>query len=85
MGRRLGRELCDEGMCLLCGQQMHRFGAHAEGCMCGGDVTRRHNGINYLVYKQCQSAGIRPELEKSKILSVAKSQRDLGRRRPQAG
>ena len=82
VGRRLGRELCDEGMCPACGNQMDRFGAHPEGCMCGGDVTRRHNGVNYLVYKQCQSAGIRPELEKSKLLSGAKSQRDLGRRRP---
>ena len=49
VGRRLGRELCDEGMCPSCGQQMDRFGAHAEGGMCGGDVTRRHNGVNYLL------------------------------------
>ena len=82
LGRRLGVEICEEGMCPCCGQAMDRFRAHAEGSMCGGDKTKSHNQVNYLVYKQCQSAGVRPELEKTEIFSGAKSQQDLGRRRP---
>ena len=53
-GRRLGVQLCEEGMCSLCGQVMDRFGAHAEGCMCGGDAARRHKS-DKLSYLQAMS------------------------------
>ena len=50
--------------------------------MCGGDVSKRDHRLNYLVCKQCQSAGVRPELEKSKVLNGSRTQSALGRRRP---
>ena len=36
--------------------------------------------MNYLIYKKCQSVGVRPELEKSKVLLGSISQDGLGRR-----
>ena len=69
VGRRLGLELCEEAPCPLCHQTMDRFGAHPEGCMCGGDATARHNQANLTVFRQAKTAGTTPEMEKAKLLA----------------
>ena len=79
--RRLGLELCEEAPCPLCHQTMDRFGAHPEGCMCGGDATARHNQAKITIFKQAKTAGTTPEMEKAKLLAGG-SLPNLGRRRP---
>jgi len=82
MGRRLGCDICDEHPCPLCYQVMDRFGAHAEGCMSGGDANLRHNENRDTIHAQCKLAGCRPELEKAKVLAGVLKERDLAGRRP---
>ena len=61
VGRRLGVKLCEATPCPMCHQMLDEYGAHAEGCMCGGDAVLRHNQNNFIMYKQAQTAGTNPE------------------------
>ena len=48
---------------------MDEFGAHAEGCMGGGDKVVTHNECRNTIHRQSVVAGARPELEKGGLLS----------------
>ena len=82
MGRRLGIEMCEEKPCPLCFQTLDRFGAHAEGCMGGGDAVARHNENRDTIHRQAKAAGARPELEKARLLAGVGRVADLQGRRP---
>jgi hypothetical protein len=82
MGRRLGLELNEEKPCPLCFEILGTDGAHAEGCMGGGDAVARHNENRDTLHKQAKARGTRPELEKTKLLAGLNRNVNLGGRRP---
>ncbi len=82
MGRWLGLELGEEKPCPLCFEVLDTFGAHAEGCMGGGDAVTRQNTQRDNLHKQAKAAATRPELEKTRILARALGNASFRGRRP---
>ena len=50
--------------------------------MSGGDAVLRHNQNRDTIHSQCRAAGVRPELEKARVLAGIAQEKDLNGRRP---
>ena len=67
--RRLRMRIFDEEYyCPYCDEVMDCYGDHSLSCACGGDRTKRHNLLRNRAAKICDSAGLRPEVEKPGLL-----------------
>ena len=56
--------------CPLCDELMDIYGDHALVCPCGGDRTKRHNLLRNQCARFCRGYNMRPEVEKSGLLSA---------------
>ena len=72
----------EDTYCDLCGDVMDRKGRHAALCPCGGDRTRRHNGVRDRVCKFASTARLQPEKEKPGLLQPSADQPNAAGRRP---
>ena len=70
------------GFCPLCDDTLDQFGHHCRRCCAGGDRTIRHNSIRNIIFNLCCKAGLRPELEKSRLLLPARPSDAASDRRP---
>ena len=61
---------------------MDRKGRHAAVCSCGGDRTRRHNGVRDRICKFANAAHQNPEKEKPGLLQPSPDQPNAAGRRP---
>jgi len=71
-----------DSFCELCGDVMDAKGRHAATCPCGGDRTRRHNGVRDRICAFAHDARQRPEKEKPGLLQPSPEQPNAARRRP---
>ena len=71
-----------DSFCELCGDIMDRKGRHAAVCACGGDRTRRHNGVRDRVCTFASAAHQNPEKEKPGLLQPSSDQPNAAGRRP---
>ena len=70
----------DAFYCPLCDDVMDVYGDHALVCIGGGDRISRHNSIRNRVFQFCQSAGLRPQLEKGALPKLATLMKDYALR-----
>ena len=54
---------------------MDIYGDHGLICIGGGDRISRHNSIRNKAFQFCQSAGLRPQLEKTALLKNGPNER----------
>eukprot|EP00664_Eupelagonemidae_sp_cell27_P009368 gene9368-4496_t len=55
-------------VCPACSARVPGLGLHALSRMAGGSVTHRHHAIRDLLWHQCRTAGLYPELETPGLL-----------------